>query len=204
MSSQPTDLLPTIAALMHWLQGRPEGIPQQDAERFCSLFQYKPIAEGQHVFTAGRRINYIYFIAGGCFRLYIRHHDGQEQTLGFYEENEFVADLYSFIEEQPTTLSLQATENSQLLAINRTQWNMACAVFKWYLPLHRQSIKAQLQGLHHFLSGLKAHGAAQCYRELVQNRKNLLQRLPAKLVAAYLGITPEELGEITAEPGLQA
>ncbi|GAB2702961.1 Crp/Fnr family transcriptional regulator [Mucilaginibacter koreensis] len=204
MSNRDTDTAFATQMLMQWLQARPEHISMQEAIEFCSLFQYKQLQEGQHVFTHGRRVNYIYFVAGGCFRLYIRHYDGTEQTLGFYEENEFVADPYSFIEEQPTTLSLQATEDGHLLAINRTQWNLACKSFNWYLPIHKQNIEAQLQGLYQFLSGLKANGPTLCYQQLVQNRARLLQRLPAHLLAAYLGVTPGELNQIKAALGSPA
>ncbi|WP_462267296.1 Crp/Fnr family transcriptional regulator [Mucilaginibacter sp.] len=171
--------------------------PEHELLAFCGMFRLKQFSSGQPIFKAGRLINHIYFIVKGCLQLYHEQVSGTIKTIGFYEEQDFVMDMYSFVEQQPTTLNLQAAEDAILLIINRTHWNRACREFSWYKAFHTQYVAQQLDDMYQYLTHLKAFGAGSSYAQLITSRPKLLQRLPAHLLADYLSVTVEELNRLT-------
>ena len=64
--------------------------------------------------------NEIFFINKGTIRFLITDNEGNEHTIYFAIENQFIADYSNFIEKQPSIYSLQAVEETEVVILPRT------------------------------------------------------------------------------------
>ena len=124
---------------------------------------------------------------------------GEELIRYFALENKFVSNLTSFITGLPSEEFIQANEKTELLyipkavflelvenlpAINRVYRNM---LEKAYITSQKRIY--QFQGLN----------AVDRLRWLLEEYPGILSRIPNRLVASYLGITPYTLSRIKSE-----
>lgn len=63
--------------------------------------------------------NDIFFINQGMIRITVTDNDGNEHTIHFALENQFIADYSSFINKQPALYALQALEDTEVVIMSR-------------------------------------------------------------------------------------
>ncbi|RBQ56534.1 Crp/Fnr family transcriptional regulator, partial [Burkholderia contaminans] len=82
-----------------------------------TLFHKKTLKKGEHLLKAGDVCRYVVFIETGLVRYYINN-DGVEQTNYFNKENEFVCDYMSFLPHTPSSVNIQALEDTTIWMIS--------------------------------------------------------------------------------------
>ena len=111
-------------------------------------------------------------------------------------ENSIFYDDYSFIKQEPCILTYVALETTELIVIPRIALYEMFDKYKSFERLgrmmvernHTMSIKEQLN-----FNGNKAE---EKYLNLYFSQPNVIQRVPLKIIASYLHITPEHLSRI--------
>lgn len=136
-----------------------------------------------------------YFVLEGCLRAYVLDTDGKEHVLQFAPEQWIVGDQKAAIRKVPATVFIDALENSQVLEID------------FSVPLKVDDRDDLMENLVHTLRNnvvalndrivdLLAATGEERYLRFVETYPSLVQRLPQKLIASYLGLTPESLSRI--------
>ena len=121
---------------------------------------------------------------------------GAEQTVQFAIENWWIADYLSFDNRTRSEFSIQAVEESEILAIDyESQERMLHRYPKLerYFRLIHQKAHSASQSRIKFLYDLSRE---DLYRHFCNNYPQFVQRIPQYLLASYLGFTPEYLSEI--------
>ena len=169
---------------------------QKDFERLVPYFQQRTILKNEIVFQPGDIVRETFFVTKGIFRQYFVNEEGQERNIYFTEEWNFAGELMSFLFKEPTKFYFQALEDSEVLSLNRENWEIAFTTIP-SLSLYQLKLHAQ------FIFDLKQEmgNAAKItpdskYRKLLKDNPSLFQRLPQYQIAAYLGITQETLSRI--------
>lgn len=138
----------------------------------------------------------------GCLRHYYANSEGTERTVLFAEENWWVGDLVSFLERKPTNMNLQATEDCELLIIERKQFDRALKEFPHFLEYYQKGTQKTYTKLQERVGQSLADSAMMRYLRLERERPGLLQRVSQHDIASYLGITPESLSRLRKEISL--
>ena len=169
---------------------------EKDFERLVPYFQQRTILKNEIVFQPGDIVRETFFVTKGIFRQYFVNEEGQERNIYFTEEWNFAGELMSFLFKEPTKFYFQALEDSEVLSLNRENWEIAFTTIP-SLSLYQLKLHAQ------FIFDLKQEmgNAAKItpdskYRKLLKDNPSLFQRLPQYQIAAYLGITQETLSRI--------
>ena len=169
---------------------------EKDFERLVPYFQQRTILKNEIVFQPGDIVRVTFFVTKGIFRQYFVNEEGQERNIYFTEEWNFAGELMSFLFKEPTKFYFQALEDSEVLSLNRENWEIAFTTIP-SLSLYQLKLHAQ------FIFDLKQEmgNAAKItpdskYRKLLKDNPSLFQRLPQYQIAAYLGITQETLSRI--------
>ncbi|MCT4580619.1 MAG: Crp/Fnr family transcriptional regulator [Flavobacteriales bacterium] len=156
------------------------------------------IAKNEELQAIGNRCKTIYFVNRGLLRIFYLK-DGVDVTESFELENSFVARADSLFDAQPSKKGIQALEDTELIAIN------AVALFKLYEEhrdlerLFRIIIEQAYVQTVQRLESLQFYTAEERYHNLIKNNANLIQRIPLKHIASYLGITQVSLSRIRAK-----
>ena len=148
----------------------------------------KLLSEGQ---TAQR----LFFIRKGGVRAWYSH-KGNELTAQFFFEGEAAASLESFLHDLPSTFTLEAIEDCDMMVLNKADFQHLMATAPTFREwCYQTALNKMIVHTHRLLSFIQ-HNPQQRYEELLSQQPQLLQRVAQHYVASYLGITPVSLSRI--------
>jgi Cyclic nucleotide-binding domain len=144
----------------------------------------------------GEISNDIFFINQGITRSIILDHSGEEHTIHFSLENQFVADYSSFMQKTPAANSIQAIEEADVVVMPRS-------AIEWgYANLNQGDRMGRLIAEYYFiyfdnrLKNQYAFTPAQRYENISRVFPNIHNRVPQHMIASYLGISPVHLSRL--------
>lgn len=127
----------------------------------------------------------VYRVVSGLLRSYTIDEKGKEHIFMFAPENWFIADSQS--PKVPCDLYIDALEDSEVIVlpkdIKREHANAA--------PLIKRIAVLQQRVIM-----LMSYSAMERYEHFEQTYPEIIQRVPQKMIASYLGITPEALSNL--------
>lgn len=141
----------------------------------------------------------LFFIGNGALRVYCLKKDGQEWTRFIAFANEFSTIIPSFINQTPSRAFLQALEPSDLLSISHTDFfrliNELPEWDRFYRSILEKAYVASVNRIEQFIS----LDAGQLYQNYLHDQPQLIQRLSNKVLASYMGISPETLSRLKSK-----
>ncbi|WP_394992030.1 Crp/Fnr family transcriptional regulator [Emticicia sp.] len=144
----------------------------------------------------GHTCKTIYFLKSGIARIYY-YKDGIDITEYFAFEGNIVARAESLFTGKPSQKSIQILEDAEIIAINATQLFKLYDLFPNIERLFRLIFEAAYVDTIHRIESIQFHSAEERYLSLM-NQTEIVQRIPLKHVASYLGITQVSLSRIRA------
>jgi CRP-like cAMP-binding protein len=137
-----------------------------------------------------------YKIISGCLKSYVIDHSGKEHILQFAPEDWIISDLDSLFNNKPSSIFIEAIEDTELLKLDASGFEKLSNVSDNYLKEFNFKLTRNLISLNKRLIGLLSSTAEERYLEFIKTYPTIIQRIPLKLIASYIGITPEYLSEI--------
>ena len=137
-----------------------------------------------------------FFVVKGCLRLFFADYNGTEQTQQFALENWWMTDLNAFRSGRNSGYAIQALEPTDVLAITPANYELLLAEFpvmeKYFRLVYERAYAASLLRIQMISRMPKDE-----FYELFQSKyPDFLQRIPQKILASFLGFTPEYLSEL--------
>jgi CRP-like cAMP-binding protein len=138
----------------------------------------------------------IFFIKKGLIRVLITDNEGNEHTIHFALENQFIADYSNFIQKAPSIYSLQALEETEVIILPRES-------IEWgYKHLKEGQKMGRLIAEYYFIyqdnriKNSHVRTPKQRYDLISEVFPNIHNRVPQHMIASYLGITPIHLSRL--------
>lgn len=140
--------------------------------------------------------NDIFFIVDGITRSLIQDLKGEEHTIHFSLENQFVADYSSFMLKKPAMNSIQAIETTKVVVMPRSciEWG--------YQNLRQGDRLGRLIAEYYFiyfdnrLKNQYIFSPAVRYENISKVFPNIHNRVPQHMIASYLGVSPVHLSRL--------
>ena len=184
-------------ALRQFLQGKITISPEQEA-LVASCFHVKLAKRHEVLVPKGAVAKHLYFVVKGCLRVFLLDDQGNEFTRFLVFEGRLGTAFPSFILQQPSVAAVQSLQASELLTLSCADRQRLYREVPGWETMDRQGLEldyiAAIQRLESFLT----LPARERYEGLLQKSPELVRRLPAKIVADYLGISPETLSRLKA------
>jgi len=166
-----------------------------DWELFSSKLQEVKLQKNTTVLKIGKIENYLSFISKGIIRLYI---PGEESdlTFGFVFDNEFVTAYDSFLTQSASLYQIETLTDTILWRISNNDLQEV------YEKTTTGNIIGRKMAENMFLIkskrelSLLGKTAEERYLDLFTDRPKLLQQIPLKYIASYIGVTPQALSRI--------
>lgn len=153
------------------------------------------IKKSQDLQTIGHTCKTIYFINKGIARIYY-YKEGVDITESFTFENNIIARVESLFTGKPSRKAIQVLEDSEIFAINATQLFDLYDTYPEIERLFRKIFEAGYVDTVNRMEGIQFHTAEERYTSLIKEQPTLLQRVPLKHIASYLGVTQVTLSRI--------
>lgn len=166
-----------------------------DAEAMAALSETIHVRKKDFLIKQGSKSNHIYFITGGLFR-FLCEINGNEDTLGFATAGDPFASVHSLAHDEPAACSLQAIENSTVIAVRFDDFRRMLATHSSLMQWWSTVLLEQLFALERRYVWLSSNDASERYASLLRVRSELIHRIPVKYIAQYLNVTPETLSRI--------
>ncbi|MBY0434680.1 MAG: Crp/Fnr family transcriptional regulator [Cyclobacteriaceae bacterium] len=142
---------------------------------------------------------HIAFIVKGTLRAYYINDKAEETTACFCTENNLTTSYKSFILQQPSTLFLQAIEDTQLLVIDYENLQNLYSKSTVWQTIGRAFAEREYIVMEQYASVLNNETAREKYLRLLKEQPNVLQKANVEDIASYLGVTRRTLSRIRKE-----
>ena len=146
------------------------------------------VKKGTILQRAGELKTKIYHVKEGLLRSYTIDAKGKEHIFMFAPEGWIVADTNSAYE--PCDLFIDVLENSKVVVFEKD--------LEKYPP-EVTGLVRRIQVLQKRVIMLMSATALERYEHFVETYPQILQRVPQRMIASYLGITPEALSKVKNE-----
>lgn len=170
--------------------------PITDAEikAIFELVNVQSRPKGKLLLREGQVANTCYFVMEGCVRQY-RLVDGEEKTTNFFTEGMPVSSTSAF-ENKPSKFFLVCNEDCTLIEGRPEDEQAFFEKMPRMEALTRMGVEKELQKSQEVLAEIILSSPEERYRNLLQARPDLLDRVPQYQLASFLGVTPESLSRI--------
>ena len=161
-------------------------------------FQVKSARRNEILVPKGAVAKHLYLVAKGCLRVFLLDDHGRESTRFMVFEGRMGTAFPSFIRQQPSAAAVQSLEASELLTLSYAARQVLCREVPGWETLERHALEREYIAAIERIEGFLTLPATARYEALRQQSPALVQRLPAKIIADYLGISPETLSRLKA------
>ncbi len=168
---------------------------QSEAEELASLLNVKEIKKDTLIVRQGEICTQCFFVLKGCLRQFINN-DGNEKTIAFYTEEEAVNFFTSITHQKPSESSLNTIEDSVVLIGDPGKDQELFAKFPVLEKITKQMIEQDFGKTQDAFAVFMTSSPEERYLNVLNQRPDLIQRVPQHQLASYLGITPESLSRI--------
>ena len=172
----------------------------EEEQIFKNTVEVIEIDRRQYLLKAGQICRYEYFVLSGCIRSYYTDEQAIEHTTMFATEGWWTGNLKSFVRETPSDFHLEAVEQSRLIRISKpaldSLYERIPKLERYFRILLQNRLLSTQDRINNHLSST----ARERYAEFLNKYPSLIQRVPLKHIASFLGITPTYLSRLRAQP----
>ena len=147
------------------------------------------VKKGQILQRTGDLNNKAYIVKSGLLRSYSIDEKGKEHIFMFGPEGWIISDYLPV--GQPCDLFIDVIVDSTIIVIEKT---------------YEEIKKAEVEKLFRRISVLQkrvimlmSSSAIERYEHFIETYPQIVQRVPQRMIASYLGITPEALSKVKGE-----
>ncbi len=161
-----------------------------------SHFESTKKRKHQYLVQEGEVVKREYWILNGCVKSYFLNDDGKEHILRFAMEHWWITDYESFVKQTASKIYIDCLEDCELLYIScDNREKLTSEMHKMERFWAKKSKFGRIALQRRVLSLLK-NSAKERYDLLMEEYPQLLQRVPKKLIASYLGVSRETLSRL--------
>lgn len=143
------------------------------------------VKKGQLIQRQGELDSKVYKVESGLLRSYSIDDKGKEHIYMFASENWIMADNCEAT--SPCELFIDVLEDSVLFVFDKEKIMENADV---------HSFVKRLFTLQHRIIKLMSSNAIERYEHFVETYPDIVQRVPQRMIASYLGVTPEALSRV--------
>ncbi|MDB5158078.1 MAG: Crp/Fnr family transcriptional regulator [Mucilaginibacter sp.] len=172
------------------------GSREIDEENVLSFFDSRHFRKKDLLQEQGVLCNAYFFVVKGCLRLFYTDENGIEQTLQLALENWWMTDLDAFRSGRRTMYAIQALEDTEVLVLTAKNYNLLPEEIplteKYFRLVYERAYSATL----HRVRMISRMPKNEFYELFESKYPEFIQRIPQKILASFLGFTPEYLSEL--------
>lgn len=170
-------------------------LEDEDRRAIGEHMRARRVKRREHFLRAGEVSTEVGFVAEGALCSTFER-GGRERTGHIFLEGDFIAIMHSFLRGEPSRLGYVALEDSLLLTLERRELDALYDASARFERVGRRIVESLLVEREDRIESLLLDSPEKRYARLVRERADLIERIPQKALASYLGVTEVSLSRI--------
>lgn len=163
---------------------------------FLTLLQPLTLKRKQFLLHRGEVCKHASFVISGCLRGYTIDSNGFEHILSFAPSDWWIADMYSLITQQPGYLYIDALEETKVLLLSKVDLEALYSHLPQFERYFRIITEKSLVSYQQRTLDSLSLSAQERYLTFCKRYPSLINSIPQKSIASYIGVTPEFLSKM--------
>lgn len=177
---------------------KPENFNPKELELILMQFEEIEFRKNDYLIEKGKVASYYYFLETGFLRSYSIDTEGNDITTKFFAENDIVIDWNSYFLKKPCKESIQALSKGKCWKITFANFMKLFNIEAFREVGRTRLVNNYFELKNHSVSIISDH-AKDRYLNLLNEKPSIIQNVPLKHIATYLGITDTSLSRIRKE-----
>jgi len=161
---------------------------EEEMSAFLGIWKSIEVKRKVILTAQGELASHIYFVVNGLQRVYYLDDKGREATLVFTYPPSFGGVIDSFLLQQPSRYYYETLTPSTFLRTSFAELDQLMLRYPAIERMIRLGTNATLSGLLERLVEIQAFSSEEKFRSLLKRSPHILQLVPHKYLASYLGI----------------
>ena len=170
--------------------------PQHEIDLVMSRSKVELFLQGSTFLSTGQVSHRAGYILEGVVRIFNINEHGEERTLGFAAEGDFIIDIESYRNRMPSLRNFEAITPVKILIWEREDMKWIGIELPAWTTLVSNLIQKILYNRTLELFEMLEDNATTRYQKFIQRHPHILPRVSLRHVANYLGIAPQSLSRI--------
>lgn len=170
------------------LAGRIHPLPEPVMEDFLSVWMPFQAGRKEVLTVSGNVEKYMYVVLDGVQRVYYHDDLDREATIVFTYPPSFGGVLDSFLLQTPSKYNFETLTPSSFLRASSASFNGLMEKHHAIETMVRKGLSGVIAGLEERLAEIQSFSSEEKFRSLLKRSPHILQLVPHKYLASYLGI----------------
>jgi CRP-like cAMP-binding protein len=174
-------------------------LTDEEKELILSKIELKHYNAKTVLLQAGEVAKYSYFVKSGILRSFTINDNIVEHVLQFACEDWWIGDMYSLISQKPGNLFIEVNEDAEVALLSKENqeelYHEIPKLERFFRILTENSLVAHQERLMDNLSLT----AEERFEKFCSKYPTLIQKVPQKQIASYIGVTPEFFSKMKAK-----
>ena len=163
-------------------------LKEEETEKFLAIWQPFECKRKTILTAAGETEKYLYFVLEGVQRAFYIGNEKQEATIVFTYAPSFSGVADSFLTQTPSRYFLETLTSSRFLKASYKQLDQLMNEYPAIQRMVLQLTSFALKGVLERQIELQCFSAEEKFKTLLKRSPHVLQLIPHKYLASYLGI----------------
>lgn len=171
-------------------------LTDEEFDYVLSHFSEKHLRKHQYLVQAGDPAHDDHLVLKGCLKAFYTDKGGKDHILQFATENWWVSDYGAFFNQKEAYINIDCMEACEVLCISLHKREKLCSDLHKIEHFFRIKASGGYVALQRRILSLLAGTPLERYEQFVNLYPDLLNRIPKKYIAAYLGVSRETLSRL--------
>lgn len=167
-----------------------------EVNEIAPLLVMKKVNKNDFILRSGQKCDFFVYVNYGAIRTFSIGKNGENHNIMLNAENEFLGNLESYVTNQPSNVSIQAIEPSEIIMIFKKDLDKLYESSLYWNKFGRTLTENVFIESKNRLEFLLYNTPEERYINLLNSNPTFLVRYPLTDIASFLGITPQSLSRI--------
>lgn len=168
----------------------------KEVDEITPLLVKKKIMKNDFILSQGQVCDFFVYINKGSLRTFSLGKKGDIHNIMLNSEYEILGNLESFVTNQPSNVSIQAIESSEVILIFKKDLNLLYETSLFWNKFGRTLTENVFIESKTRLEFLLYNSPEERYKILLSTKPKFINRYPLSDIASFLGITQQSLSRI--------
>ncbi|HMP29806.1 MAG TPA: Crp/Fnr family transcriptional regulator [Saprospiraceae bacterium] len=170
-------------------------LSKEEIQLIVDRTEIRAYKKGTYLLREGEIAKTCYLILKGCIRQFVLR-DGVEITTAFYTEGMSVNSFTSASHQSKSNHYMICNEDCVVTINNQSIEDEMCQLIPRLESIIRDEVEKLSGHYQDTITQYLSSSPEERYLDILENRADLLNRVPQHQIASYIGITPESLSRI--------